>query len=590
MNRKLSINEMMTILVSVVALFGLALLTDLFWNEPTLNAQDSPTAAVESPLAREREVVMADEIGVGYFPTMFILVPESPFEDRELRQSGIITLHCPNFAFEGVPVEVRGRGNSTWWDGPDKRPLRFRFDEAQSLMGSSHEARNWILLSNHFDFSLLRNYSALHYGALLDGMSFVPSIHNVHLYVNGEYMGVYLITDERDVNPGRLEIEWDENPEYSGFFLELDARAYQGGAIENEDFIVVNSMLYDIRFPSSSQLTPEHVNYVWGYLNDVSRAIRYGTFDEILELIDLDSFVDFYIVQEVFKNADVHFLSVFMYIDGIGDERRLFKGPIWDFDIAAGNYANQPMGYGADKLYVAVVNYWYRHLMSRPEFKEAVTERWNTVAKQALIDTIDHIEHISRRYQAEFERNFERHPNVIAIARNTGAARPPVLLAIDSFIGQADYLIGWLGSRGYWLDNFFNDRIANYDPLWALVEYHMSDSPIIVNLNGESKHFRIPPIMLQRRIIATLQEMSAIFDLTIVYDQTTGLVSMIRDDISILHHVGTSVFVVNGEGVNMGIPSILVQDQIFAPMTVITDALGYNIEWIRDESTVFITD
>ena len=523
---------------------------------------------------------------IAMFPSIFITSPYSPFEDRELWQDATISFTSPHggFSFEKAEARVRGRGNSTWRDGPNKRPLRFTLAEALPLLPGS-EARNWILLADYFDMSLLRNYSALYFGALLGRMSFVPSMQHLHLYVNGDYMGVYLLTDERDVGPGRLDIAWHQDPAKSGFFIELDARAPDGG-IENESFVMVNAMAYDIRYPGSSGRTPEHMQYVREYLEAVSFAIRYQSFDEVLALIDLDTFVDFYLVQELFKNMDVHSLSVFMYIDGVGDERRLYKGPIWDFDIAAGNHVSQPLGYRPEFLYAAVVNYWYRHLMKRPEFRDAVVLRWNEIVDLEVAQTISTIVELATRHKEDFERNFERHPNMGAAS----TSRPPELLEIPGHMGQTLQLADWLKQRSAWLHEYFNYGIPGYDPMWALVEYYMFERPIHINVNGTYRHFDVSPIILRGRVMPPLHELAEIFEISVNDDFRNGWLVLEGEGTSVIHRVGSSIFTINGVNRDFGAASLAILDYVFVPINAIAAAFGLELEWNHSAHTVIITE
>jgi hypothetical protein len=386
-------------------------------------------------------------------PTLHITVPQSPFVHRNTWQDGIIYLADSPYAFEPVYAGVRGRGNSTWWMGADKRPLLLRFAEARTMFGSEHEAESWILLANHFDRSLLRNYSALYFAANMNStMMYVPAATNVHLYVNGQYMGVYTLTDERDINPGRLTLEWDENPAYSDFFFQMDMRAYEGGTVEGVDFLSVQGRLYEIRFPGSSALTHEHAEYARAFLHAVGDAIRSGDFEAVLAVIDLDTFIDFYLVHELYKNKDVYQTSVFMHISGQGDARRMFKGPVWDFDLGAGNMNEQEGGTGPEGMYTHIMNDWYRGLMAIPEFRAAVAARW----QQLSADGIPHamlarIRHVADHYRDDFERNFERHP---IFGQHLGFI-PHEKRAIHSFEGQVQHLIQWLERRIAYMDDYF---------------------------------------------------------------------------------------------------------------------------------------
>ena len=550
---------------------------------------DTPEAVYEvcdDYYARALATLDESDAADATFPSIRITTYYDPFiQEREFWHDGTVALTgaSDEFNFEAADARIRGRGNSTWWVGPDKRPLRFRFRVAQPVL-SDYAARDWILLANQFDRSLLRNYSALSLGNMLDGLGFTPVPHHVHLYVNGEYMGVYLLTDERNVGPGRMDIVWDEDPAISGFFLELDARAHLTGVLD-ETYVDVNGLLYDLRYPDD--LDPEHVDYVRAYLSAVSYAIRRQSFDHVLALIDLDSFVDFYIVQEFYKDVDARDLSTFMHITGTGDQRRLFKGPIWDFDLAAGNAGYQPMGYGPEGLYVAVFNYWYRYLMNRPEFFEAVRTRWNEIRHREIAQTIELVRFTAQRYQHEFERNFERHPDVMGREQ---MVTPREILEIDYFMGHVEHLINWLETRANWMDDFLNGRLPDYDPMWALVEYQTNITPINISVNGELHEFGVPPIRMNNRVLVSLQELEAIFGFEIDYDlASTGLVELTYGDTTITHHTGDLFLMVDGVRVDFNMPTaLLVRDYIFVQLRLFVEALGYEVDWDGDTRTVLI--
>jgi len=520
---------------------------------------------------------------VGNLPSLHITSYYNPFTvERTFWHDGTVSVSGSALTvlnFDPVEASFRGRGNSTWAQGQQKRPLRIRFAEEQSLLGSDYYARDWILLADFFDRSLFRNYTALYLGNLLTGLSFTPMPRHVHLYVNDEYMGVYLLTDERDVNPGRMQLVWDEDPARSDFFLELDVRASQGGVI-NDTYVNVNGLLYDIRYPNNRRRrTPEHAAYVNDYLHRVSYAIRRQSFDDVLELIDLDSFIDFYLVHEWMKEFDVFSqLSIFMYIQGQDQDRRLFMGPVWDFDLAAGNSSTQPMGYGPEDLYIALFNYWYRHLMLMPEFFEAVVIRWNEIVDNEIAQTMNHVRQIANHLEADFDRNFVRHPILGTVVPRTRT--PQGIVAIESFIGQVDHLLDWLEARTKWLDDFFNGRLIGYDPLWALVEHHMHRAQIDISIDGEVKDLGFTPINLQNRIMFPIQGVAELLGLEYMYDANAGLFVLHGDDILMIHRTGDLYFTVNWERLYFDTPgSLIIKDYLYVPLRIIAELLGYDIHW-----------
>ncbi|MCL2530529.1 MAG: CotH kinase family protein [Oscillospiraceae bacterium] len=405
----------------------------------------------------------------GGFPSLHIQANGVPFVHRELWIDSTFTLTCDvngEFEFENVYGRIRGRGQSSWRRHEEKRGIRVRFDLPQHMLDSYGAHREWVLVANHGDKTLMRNYTAYHLGQLLPGMEWSPFARFVHLYVNDEYMGVYMLADERNLGPGRLDITPHANPAISEYFLEWDWRLYRDGNVEGVDYFRINTspggyvfctrfstrnrdMLYEIRVPSNT--TPGHMEYARYFIERVSRAIRSRDFERISALIDIPSMIDFYIVQELSMNVDSGASSVFMQIRGQGENRRLHMGPIWDFDVAFGNtdWVTNQTPYG---FYAEGRSYWYSNLIRTPEFRAALEARWNELIYDAIFETLDHIQQLAIEYEESFERNFLRHEIMgVYVWPN-----PPRIVEIDTFMGQVDDLVDWITRRTNYLNGRFN--------------------------------------------------------------------------------------------------------------------------------------
>jgi len=418
---------------------------------------------------------------LGSFPTIRIqtIGDDEPFYERNLWIDSEFTLEDFNYVAASSEVigRVRGRGTSTWNMMPDKRPLRLRFETAQTFFGEESVAYDWILLADHADKSLLRNYSAFHLSSQLDGLDWTPSAKSIHLYVNDDYMGVYLLTEERSLAHEHLGLVSHIDPEISEYFFEMEWRADRDGE-EGVDFIRVNShpdgiigdssaeagfnrdYLYEIIYPDEDLLTEEHLDYLQTFLTEIGILIRERDFEAISKYVDLDSLIDFYLVQELYKNLDVGFSSVYLQIRGQGDSRRLYHGPVWDFDLAVGNAywigteAQSPFG----GLYVAQRHYWFWYLMHTPEFVELLAKRWNNVVRYEALVMIWHIKRLTSIHQEDFARNFERH-HILGVSR---WPNPEHISDIQTYHGQVSFLTEFLIDRIYYLDEVFNGN----RPMW----------------------------------------------------------------------------------------------------------------------------
>ncbi|MCL2194877.1 MAG: CotH kinase family protein [Oscillospiraceae bacterium] len=395
-------------------------------------------------------------------PSLHIRANGTPFVERNLWIDSTFELAGGGNSahhFADATGRIRGRGNSTWWDLPGKRPLRIQFSSAQPMLDSGHAHREWILLANHGDMSLLRNYATLHIGAQLTGLYWTPFARNVHLYVNGRYMGVYTLADERDIGPGRARLTAHTDPAISEYLLEMDWRLYRNGT-QGVDFFRINTSaagyvnnthagvsnrdsLYEIRWPNA---TPGHMEYARAFVERVSRAIRSRDFAAISAVLDVNSMADFMIVQELTRNPDAGFSSWFMQIRGQGDNRRLYMGPIWDFDTTFGNWYHDISPNG---LFLQGQHYWFQNLMQTRQFRSLLAQRFNSIARPAITNTTTHVRQLATRYQACFARNFVRHPILgTAVWPNR---TPPQMVAIATHPGHVDFLLDFITRRANYM-------------------------------------------------------------------------------------------------------------------------------------------
>jgi spore coat protein CotH len=328
-----------------------------------------------------------------------------------------------------ISSRIRGRGNSTWV--MPKKPYRLNLDEAASLLGMP-PARNWALLANYIDKTLLRNALAFCTSETL-GLEYTPRSRFVELTLNGQYEGVYQLTEHIEVGPDRVNIG-PETETSNGFLVELD------GMYLEEDAWFISSM--NMPYVFKSDHTPEQMAAVEAYMNDVERRLN-SDFVSLAESVDIQSFIDFYLVNEWLKNNDAFFFSsTYMYRR---HNERLRFGPVWDFDLAAGNIDrngnDDPTGYWTRQQTYPRLAFQY------PEFEARVKERWRSFRLRAQ-QIVDSISASARALDESQRRNFDRWDILDLIV-------PPNPVATGSYEGEIAYLQNWLRSRIDWLDSEF---------------------------------------------------------------------------------------------------------------------------------------
>lgn len=342
-----------------------------------------------------------------------------------------------------IETEIRGRGNSTW--GMPKKPYRLKFNEKQPILGFD-ATKNWVLLANYADKTLLRNHLTFEMGRrLMEG--FTPRTRFVEVYVNGRYEGVYHLTDQIRVEGDRVaidELEGDEVGEdviTGGYLLEVDER------LDEDRWFYSAELGLPITFKSPEDPNADQYRYITSYIDEFEAIIADPQIGERLAayeaLIDVPSFVNFYLISELTKNNDTGGgISVYMHKPRNG---KLTMGPLWDFDIALGNI-NYNGNDNPEGWWIKTTNAWYSQLFNDPKFTRAVKERWQEVLPVLRTTIMDEIDEVAfGTIHAAQQRNFQRWD----ILNELVWPNPAVF---GSYEGEVNYLTEWLTERINWMD------------------------------------------------------------------------------------------------------------------------------------------
>jgi spore coat protein CotH len=266
--------------------------------------------------------------------------------------------------------QIRGRGNSTW-DAP-KKPYRIRFkdDQKQTPFGLP-AARNWVLLANYFDRSFMGNAFAFELGKRL-GLKYTCSYDYVEFYLNDSYQGLYIFTEHVQADPagigapGKPKVDLNE-----GWFVEIDFR-YD----EERKFRTTNYNLpVNIKSPESGSI--DFVRNDWDKLTSLMASEDFPE-NGYRDLIEMDTFIKYFMVQVITNNSDFNVRtydsridpgSTYFYKD---KGAKICAGPLWDFDHAFGYYSVLP----ADSF--PYPNYpFFNRFFEDPVFLARWKEIWN---------------------------------------------------------------------------------------------------------------------------------------------------------------------------------------------------------------------
>lgn len=388
---------------------------------------------------------------------------------------------------------VRLRGNGTL--EASKKPYRIKFDTKQNVLGLNDgaKAKNWVLLAEFYDYSMLRNATAFMLGdSLLDNKGYFSSdFKHVNLYINDVFNGVYLLAEQQQVNKNRIDIYEPEENETNvdiGYLLELDE--YKDGPVfyvDGSPYSATDSNGVTAGIPTKSYAvksdiyTDEQLQYIGKYTSNAFKILyraaikgEYCTLDEnnnvivsdyknsydaINSVINVDSLMRMYILQEIMKDIDIGFSSFYMYVDFSSSSKfkKMTFGAPWDFDWSSGNVNNE-ICYSTNNRYNSTffdhMNPWL-FLLSRADFfDDLVKDYWSLLINSGVIDyTFDQIEDISKTYETDFESNFRKW-NVLGTSQHTYHSGD--VYNIHSQLDASGYLLRWLKNRINYLSSIWH--------------------------------------------------------------------------------------------------------------------------------------
>jgi len=266
-------------------------------------------------------------------------------------------------------LNLKGRGNSTWFY--PKKPYAIKLDSKSKILGMPKHKR-WCLLANWLDRTLIRNAMSFEIAYKCPGLSWTPSGKFVELVLNGEHVGNYYLCEQIKVDKNRVNI------------AELDPAVTEGEGITGGYIMEIDTYYDEVyKFKSAIKQLPwmfsdpdevngSQFNYMQNYVNEMEDALyddaRF-TKREYTQYLDVDSFVDWWFVNELAMNIEgVWPKSCYMNKDKNGVIK---AGPVWDFDW----WTFTPQ---YSSVFLNLDNIYYGRLFEDPDFKKLVKNKWTS--------------------------------------------------------------------------------------------------------------------------------------------------------------------------------------------------------------------
>ena len=382
------------------------------------------------------------EVDIAYFTGLPIIYLETTngeeIDSKEDYFTGSLSItggrYFPDMA--STNMKIRGRGNSTWGIHP-KKPFQLKFDDKTELLGMPQD-KKWIFLAEFSDKTLIRNKIAFEMG-YLSQLDYTPQSVFTEVVINGTYNGTYNITQKVEESDNRVLLG------DTGYLLEID----QLGRLDADDvYFRTDAFLINIKEPDTEYDSNEF-KYVSELLNEFENVLMGSQFTDpdlgYAKYIDIDSFIDWYLINEITKNQDArNFSSIFLNV--IPGEK-IKMGPLWDFDLAFGNVdyseCEYPTGFWVKD------HAWFDRLFKDEVFVEKVKSRFLYYRENQnfILEKIDFYAAQLKWSQFENDKKWDLFGNYVW----------PNPVYYDTHEAEVDHLKKWYVERMNWLDTAYNE-------------------------------------------------------------------------------------------------------------------------------------
>lgn len=352
---------------------------------------------------------------------------KAPVTDKKNYKPGTLVILDPDGTYWDTPkfearMGIRGRGNSTW--NMDKKPYKIKFDEKQSIFGYAAD-KEWVLLANHADKSLLRNITAMKLSEIV-GMEWTPAMLSVEVYFNDEYLGCYTFSEHKKVSKARVNLNIVEESDNEGDAVTGDYYFEIEQFMDETTCWMTERCRIPMMFSDPEVPTPAQLAYVMKYFADTEDALMGDDFGDpekgYAKWIDVDSFINAYFVNEITKNVDGNMRKSSFITKKRGEKLAMYH--VWDYDLTLGRGSIESEFFatnGPEGWFIQQCSYqekydpankstnWYVRLFQDPGFRHKVKERWIEIYPE-LLKVPDYIDENAEFIKGAQSRNFVKWP------------------------------------------------------------------------------------------------------------------------------------------------------------------------------------
>lgn len=400
---------------------------------------------------------------------------------KDLKESKIcraymtVTQPDAEVSFQGEVKEFSIRGNYT--ATLPKTSYALKFKNAVDLLGTGADM-SYCLIANTDDQSRMRN--KIVYDAARElGLAYSPASRYVDVYVDGDYYGLYLLTERVDVAPNRVNLTqlqkqtekvnfyslkhyepWSSGEgtrAHRAFAIPADPADITGGYLVEQEFedrllehdntfVTEGGVAIAVKYPARCSVA--QINYIADFFRQMENAIGDGTYDQ---WIDVESWAKYYLVEEFFAQQDG--ASIYFYKDSDAVDPKLYAGPVWDFDWSIGlGGAFTGASLISPNTFHFNVGGWFRTLYQNENFRSTVAEIYERKFKTVVAGLLDGgLENLQTQIAAA---------HAMDAARWDGIYPSPYGIRCDSLEACTQQIAGWLDQRLACMDSVLLEGTA----------------------------------------------------------------------------------------------------------------------------------
>ena len=332
-------------------------------------------------------------------------IPDEPkiMCDMGIIYNGISQINCMTDPFNNyngkIGIEVRGSSSQMF---PKKcfglTTIDTGWNKVDSSLLNMPAEHDWILSASYSDKTLMRNF--LSYKLYRDFGKYAPRTQFCELVIDGQYQGVYILMEKIKRDKNRVSIaklnSWENAGDSltGGYIIKIDKTTGNGGGGWTSPFPPAVSssgqtIYFQYDYPSSDSITVQQQTYIQQYVDSFETALAGPNFSDTAigykKYCGINSFIDYFILNEISANIDGYRLSTYLYKDKNSNGGKLKIGPPWDYDIAwlnadycgSPSYTNWAYQFGnicpGDGWQVP---FWWYRFMQDTNFTNQLKCRW----------------------------------------------------------------------------------------------------------------------------------------------------------------------------------------------------------------------